>query len=225
MKSTSLILLVIFTLTSCALFTYAPVDKRSYNSSSQRVQEGMPIEPGACFAKCLIQDEFKDVIHEFAVFTGEKQEANVILDTILWESVPAHTAWEKKVVDKNCLSDDPKDCLVWCLVNVPAQSKTLVVVNDTLLTDNYEIITENRSELVQEGGFTEWRKVICDKDLNTDISIQIQEQLKTRGLYEGDINGILKSETREALVHFQKINGLPVGQLDLDTLDALEVDY
>jgi Putative peptidoglycan binding domain len=38
---------------------------------------------------------------------------------------PASTKWEKKVADRNCLSADPNDCSVWCLIAVPAQYKTV----------------------------------------------------------------------------------------------------
>lgn len=38
---------------------------------------------------------------------------------------PAHTKWVETVGDKNCLSADPKDCMVWCLVEVPDEYKTV----------------------------------------------------------------------------------------------------
>ncbi len=34
---------------------------------------------------------------------------------------PATTKWEKRKTDANCLSANPDDCLVWCLVEIPAQ--------------------------------------------------------------------------------------------------------
>lgn len=41
------------------------------------------------------------------------------------EVSPASTKWVKKKADKNCLSANPEDCLVWCLVEVPASYRTL----------------------------------------------------------------------------------------------------
>jgi hypothetical protein len=41
------------------------------------------------------------------------------------ETAPASTKWVKKKADKNCLSANPDDCLVWCLVETPAQFKTV----------------------------------------------------------------------------------------------------
>lgn len=40
------------------------------------------------------------------------------------ETNPATTKWVKRKADKNCLSADPNDCLVWCLVEVPAEYAT-----------------------------------------------------------------------------------------------------
>ena len=36
------------------------------------------------------------------------------------ETKPASTKWVKKRADANCLSANPDDCLVWCLVETPA---------------------------------------------------------------------------------------------------------
>ena len=38
---------------------------------------------------------------------------------------PSHTKWVETKGDKNCLSSDPKDCIVWCLIEVPDEYKTV----------------------------------------------------------------------------------------------------
>ena len=38
---------------------------------------------------------------------------------------PATTKWERRKADRNCLSQDPNDCLVWCLVQIPAVTETI----------------------------------------------------------------------------------------------------
>ncbi len=55
----------------------------------------------------------------------EKQPAGYETVTETIQTSPATTKWVKKKADKNCLSADPNDCLVWCLVEVPAQYKTV----------------------------------------------------------------------------------------------------
>ncbi|MEM6723379.1 MAG: hypothetical protein AAF598_05030, partial [Bacteroidota bacterium] len=41
------------------------------------------------------------------------------------EVAPATTKWVKRKADRNCLSANPDDCLVWCLVEVPARYETV----------------------------------------------------------------------------------------------------
>jgi peptidoglycan hydrolase-like protein with peptidoglycan-binding domain len=51
---------------------------------------------------------------------------------------------------------------------------------------------------------------------------QVQEQLKTAGLYKGEIDGIMGPQTRRAIAQFQEKNGLQgTGKLDRQTLAAL----
>jgi peptidoglycan hydrolase-like protein with peptidoglycan-binding domain len=51
---------------------------------------------------------------------------------------------------------------------------------------------------------------------------QAQEQLKSQGLYNGSIDGVVGPETQTALSQFQRQNGLPpTAQLDQQTLDRL----
>jgi peptidoglycan hydrolase-like protein with peptidoglycan-binding domain len=65
--------------------------------------------------------------------------------------------------------------------------------------------------------------------LNPDASLelikQVQQQLKAAGIYEGEIDGKLTSETREAIEQFQDDKGLPLtGSLDPETIAALQKD-
>ncbi len=52
---------------------------------------------------------------------------------------------------------------------------------------------------------------------------QVQEQLKTAGLYKGKADGRMGSETRQAIQQFQQQNGLQAtGRLDQQTMAALQ---
>ncbi len=46
------------------------------------------------------------------------------------EVAPATTKWVKKRGSESCLSANPDDCLVWCLVEVPAQYQTVTTQVD-----------------------------------------------------------------------------------------------
>jgi hypothetical protein len=38
---------------------------------------------------------------------------------------PATTKWVRKKADRDCLSADPEDCFVWCMVEIPAQYQSI----------------------------------------------------------------------------------------------------
>lgn len=271
------------------------------------------------------------------------------------EVSPASTRWVKRQADRNCLSEDPNDCLVWCLVEVPAQYKVVtkqvkqacpagfevsgedciryheapaeyatrtkrVVVKPAMVQEEVvpaeykkvdkeilrqkatykeevipaeytvikkqvvktparveeipmpakyttltkevideiasvreeEIPTEfetvakkvvstdanvrtveipaeyatlTKRQLVKKGGFTEWREVLCANKITGYTIRQIQVALKDRGYNPGPIDNVLGLRTKAALTKFQRDKGLPVGQLDLETLQALGIQY
>ena len=55
----------------------------------------------------------------------ERRPAKYETQTEQIEVSPASTKWVKKKADKNCLSANPDDCLVWCLVEVAPQYRTI----------------------------------------------------------------------------------------------------
>ncbi|MCP4121831.1 MAG: peptidoglycan-binding protein [Bacteroidetes bacterium] len=218
------------------------------------------------------------------------------------ETIPvssASTKWVKKKA-QNCVSSNPDDCLVWCLVDVPATSRTVTrevlktpattreitipaeyttikkklvdTPADTRQIDvpaeyktmtkkvidtpasvreiascdpKYKTITKtvlkapastseitipaeyrtiSKTVLVKKGGFTEWREVLCETGSNYNASVRdVQAALKERGYEPGPVDGVMGAQTRAALLKFQRDNGLPQGQLDVQTLTALGI--
>jgi len=186
-------------------------------------RDEMPSGPG-CYARCLIQDSYKITNHEFYAYTGDEFEAEGVKKTKK-EIKPASTKWEKRKADRNCLSDDPDDCLVWCLIEVPGEYADHYEVVDTNLVKEFEIKQVEVKEIDKEGGFTEWREVVCDVDMTPTFYRKVQQALIDEG-YEVGIHGAdgLKSiATKKALSKYQRANGLPIGQLDLVTLKALNI--
>ncbi len=294
----------------------------------------------------------------------ERVPAEYKTETERIEVKPANTKWIKKKADRNCLSADPEDCLVWCLVEVPAEYRTVTkqvrqgcpdgytdngddctrvveipaeygtrsfrkvktpattreidipaeyasvtkrviktpasvrevevpaeyrtikkrVIDQPTSTrvveadpeyrtvtkrvrqgcpDGYtdngddctrvieipaeydnrsyrklksaadtreieipaEYATVTKRRLVKAGGFTEWREVLCGDKLDSYTIRQIQNALKERGYSPGPIDNILGRQTKSALTKYQKDNGLPIGQLDKETLRSLGVSY
>jgi len=84
--------------------------------------------------------------------------------------------------------------------------------------------TISKRQLTQPGGFTEWREVVCTSDVTPDLVRQVQKALKNKGYNPGSIDNQMGPGTKSALIKYQKDNGLPVGQLDYETLKSLGIN-
>lgn len=209
--------------------------------------------------------------------------------------------WVKKL-DSNCLSQNPEDCIILCLEEIPAKYKTVtssVVANNAGVEEKeipaeyiavtkkvlktpastrevpipaeyktvtkqvlkspattreieipaeYKTITKQvlktpasseeievaaeygtvtKKELVKEGEYTEWREILCDSKVTNYTISQIQEALISKGYDVGaaGADNVMGSATRNALVKYQRDNNLPVGNLNIETLQSLGVKY
>jgi N-acetyl-anhydromuramyl-L-alanine amidase AmpD len=73
-------------------------------------------------------------------------------------------------------------------------------------------------------GQTEWKEVLCGDKITEKTIEKIQTRLVEAG-YTTPVNGKMGSQTKAALSHFQSDHKLPVGNLDLETLDSLSIKY
>lgn len=184
-------------------------------------------EPGKCYAKCLIEEAYEEYEIEVPVYTGDTNDKTVKRKKKKIVLQEGTTRWVKKKVDPNCESKDPNDCLVWYLEKVDRIVEERIVVKKPSKTTEYEMEVFTIRELNREGGFTEWKEVLCANEVTSYIIEQIQSALISEGyLQSGRFkNNRIDGFTKEALKEFQIDNDLPVGNLDLETLDALEIYY
>lgn len=217
MRSTTILLLI--------LIIYSGCTRKSYVTEK-------PIEAGKCFEKCFIKDS-----HEYGIeverpeysfhYTGNNiyQEG---IEVLLYELAPATTKWIKKKADKNCLSANPDDCLVWCLTETPAQHKEIYVVTDTTKIKEWKEPKVKRRKIWKQAyRKTEWKEVLCTEHPEfPELILTIQEALIDLSYdIEGRLEENFGPKTQAAIIQFQKENDLPLGQLDLETLDLLGVAY
>ncbi|MDF1695441.1 MAG: peptidoglycan-binding domain-containing protein [Saprospiraceae bacterium] len=186
--------------------------------SSYQFREGYK-EKGECFAKCLIvqYDELGSVGEENSMAIAIQQDyvdKEVIIE-------PASKKWEKKKADRNCLSNNPEDCLVWCLIETPAKTRTVRYHRDSIPSDVKFLEKKKDLELPKES--YEWRAVVCAHQITKGLIIQIQNRLYALGYNDSESTGRMNKETRKGLVAFQKDNRLPIGHMDYETLDRLGV--
>lgn len=231
MKQTgTLALLVSFIIMSSCTQKYYTYDAAEPEYSSNWKKDShsnspMPNEPGKCYAKCLIPDVYENKQEKIYIYSGDNYDQENI-NHVKKEIKPASTQWIKKKADKNCLSSNPEDCLVWCLQESPAEYEEFYEVLDTQTIKEFKIKTLEVRELVKLGGFTEWKEVICQNDLTQKVVSSINTQLYTLGY---DVNKAppkkINKKMKGALVKYQQDKALPRGQLDIETLNSLGINY
>ncbi len=200
-------------------------------TSSSKLTPGLPpnAKPGSCYAKCLMPDQSSTQSNYVAVYTGDENDEEVDIETREIILKPASSKWEKKKSDRNCLSADPNDCLVWCKVNIPAETKIYKVLIDTSQSQNFYMEDIKHQVLTKKGGYREWKEVICTNQVTDKVYAQIRNSLTQNGYYkeeaESSKNNSFPPELKSALIAFQKENQLPIGELDHETLDALGVIF
>ena len=210
---------------------YSAGSYRSYDyypnqtkTSETSFNDQMPVEPGKCYAKSLIPDRYDIVNRKIMVYTGD----DINSEAVSYEKFilkPAKTKWEKQSMKESDYSASEK-VMVWCLVNIPEETKELYIVTDTLIEKAFEIQQIQQEVLVKKGGHTEWKEVVCEKDLTPKFIMQLKTALTSQGFGKNmPMDGSLSGELKEELIKYQKQTGLPVGNINVETLDALGVDY
>ncbi len=69
-----------------------------------------------------------------------------------------------------------------------------------------------------------WKPVLCETNTTPQVLRQLQHSLKEQGFDPGPVDGALGAETMKAVVAFQKEQGLTIGGLTAETLQALKLD-
>ncbi len=195
------------------------------NSIVAQPDMGFPHEPGKCYAKSLIPDVVAfSHSEEYYVYQGDSLDAD-FLKYIELTIVPGFSKWEKKMED-GCLKPDPKDCLKWSLTAIPEEIIAFYEVVDTSKTSDFKKEVYEINTLVQSGGTTEWREVVCDGRVSRKLLKQLRKSFIAKGYDLSDENsGQFEKELKATLVKFQKSNSLPIGNLNLETLALLGIEY
>lgn len=113
-------------------------------------------------------------------------------------------------------------------VAVPAEYRTVQV--QRLVRPAQEVRTEVPAEydvvestVKVSDGHLEWRSILCETNTTPDIIRRLQAALNDAGYNAGPADGSLGGLTQRAVREFQEANGLPAGQLTMETLHALGV--
>ncbi len=88
-----------------------------------------------------------------------------------------------------------------------------------------ELRVIQRKETIEKGGYKRYEPCLCVKDLNKMKIKKIKRRLNEKGYELDEKDGINYIDLQRAFVKFQKDNKLPIGRLNLKTLDALNINY
>lgn len=176
---------------------------------------------GRCYADCEVEQS-DSIYKEFIIYTGDEELEFVDVENINIEIEPERNAWVKKRVEKNCLSNNPDDCAIWCKTIKPAKTVQLKILKDTSQTKNYRIekigfYNKNASIYKKELKI----QVICENEIDEDFIGKLQDALREKEYYLFPNTYELDMNTMNALTMFQLNNHLKMCGLTIESIQAL----
>jgi hypothetical protein len=225
------------------VFTSNENTSKAYSGNLSAANDELPpfAEAGKCYARCFIPDQYEfyesevidrpasyksqiipatyETVFDTVVVMAEKTKVEVVpaVYETKYEEImvsPATTRWEKGTGDANCLSNDPKDCQVICLKEIPAQFnkverkvvKTPSFTRQIIIPAEIKIVPRQvmvkpaetiqievpasykkimEKRMTKSGGYTDWREVLCGAKLTSERIRQIQNALISKGYSVG----------------------------------------
>lgn len=90
----------------------------------------------SCAAYIAYEEEETSENKYYYRYTGIAIEQAGIEEVTL-NSLASTTKWEKRKAAGDCLSADPEECFVWCLIEIPEKTQTVMEVTDTFLVKEF----------------------------------------------------------------------------------------
>jgi hypothetical protein len=112
-------------------------------------------------------------------------------------------------------------------INIPAETRTIKVrkmvsparQEEVRIPATYRTVEKR---VVRSASAVQWREVLCETNTTPQKIAEIQRALASRG-FATNVDGVFGAQTLQAMESFQRRNGLPVGNLTIDTAQALGV--
>ncbi|MBK9736002.1 MAG: peptidoglycan-binding protein [Saprospiraceae bacterium] len=173
-----------------------------------------------CKATCTTDPVIETVEKIHYIFTGaDTTGLNVKMTKIT--VVEGRKEMVKKRKDKDCISENPMDCFIEVMEDIPPVTMNLYTLPNGDKTKEYDIRKEKINVVKKEGGKSN-EDIVCIKNRSTKLIKKVQQGLIAVG-YPLSVNGILDQATNLSITDFQKSKGLAYGDLTLSTLAALGI--
>jgi hypothetical protein len=178
-----------------------PQPRNTHGGVSQR--SDVTERQGKCFKNCMIPPRYETRVSYFPIFTGSEGEAPLRSEILVVE--PPKSRWEKKKSGE------------LCFVEVPAVTREIRVLADTLFYRDFQYQRFEYKAIAEKGGFVRETEVVCSDERTPDLYLKISAALKSSGYFE-QTTAQWNLAFSQALQQFQKDNGLPVGDLSIETI-------
>ena len=119
------------------------------------------------------------------------------------------------------------------VVEVPVEAKYTTITKKVLVSPEsttqqsidavYKSATERR--LVSKGDYGVWTEILCAAKTSSSKVREVQNFLAGKGYNPGPVDGILGVQTQNALLEYQRANSLPEGNMNLETLRHMGINY
>ncbi|VAW02008.1 hypothetical protein MNBD_ALPHA06-1895 [hydrothermal vent metagenome] len=186
-------------------------DGRIYSSAGHEVST--IVQPtGEILCKVEVPPKYKTVTRKRLVH-AESTEVDIVqakYDTIT-KQVVAHPPR----VDEIVIPAEYHTIKVRRLVT-PAREETITIPATYKTIEKISVVS---------GGNLEWREVICDTNSTPELISRVQSALTAAGHSPGRSDGVFGMSTLHAMEAYQREKGLIVGQLTMQTMDALGVSH
>ena len=182
-------------------------------------QGGLNGSAGKCYAKSYIEHEYIEEEMTLLIYVGD-ENTEIRLDTLYFK--------KKKDSNELVYIGGRKELIYKDLDKGREGVEEYIFVEDTLQTKDVLEEEIQYLEVVQENEISIWKEVICE-NLVPEYIEEIEDALiREEFLFEKKHvfgKNKITEETKDALIAFQKANGLPQGQLDLETLEVLGISF
>ncbi len=175
-----------------------------------------------CQVKCKIPDQYEETWMSYAKYIGSDDS-----DYTRERTCEVHEEgekWVKKKADPSCISSNPDDCVVWCLVKTLTDTIHYTEVTDTVLEKRFVMDSIMIKRQLVKKAHKAYVDAPCKDELTDDLYLLIENQLIALGY---TIDETQKRRRRrqlnQAIADYQLDHNLPRGKINIATLEALSI--
>ncbi len=221
--------------------TYKTISKRVLKSGPTTRRVEIPAQYETVKVRKLVSAAQQQVVEIPASYKTVSRTEKIADASFVWHEISdTSMSKESRTGAKICLVNEPaeykqvsrqvvKQAASVQEIEVPAVYDSVKVkrlVSEAseqreVIPAEYKTVTNKK--LVKDGHM-QWRSILCETNITRDRVALIQQALVREGYNPGPVDGVIGSQTMQAVNEFQRAQGLPVDKyLNIATVEALGV--